>query len=254
MNDAGRLLLFLLISLTRISLLYGQVDSTALQVDQVYQNPTLEELMGQINPSTHPDFVLIDSRYTDKQGIYMRRLAYEAFCAMAEAARSDGIQLSIISATRTFGHQRAIWERKWKHQRYMGWQAIEKAQDILSYSSMPGSSRHHWGTDIDLNALNNEHFSAGDGKKTYDWLCTHAAAFGFVQVYSDKASGRSGYNEEKWHWSYLPIAQAFLEAFNRSIHNQGFVGFEGAETAEPLDIVRNYVNGISTAPLLENPN
>lgn len=253
MNGIHRFFLILLTSLLYFSLTYGQTDGIAEQGTQVYHNPSQEELLGQIEPSTHADFVLIEAKYTDKQGIYMRRLAYKAFCAMAEAAKSDGIELKIISATRTFAHQKAIWERKWKRERYMGWQAIEKAEDILTYSSMPGSSRHHWGTDIDLNALNNEHFLSGQGKKTYDWLCANAASYGFVQVYSDKSGGRSGYNEEKWHWSYLPIAQAFLEAYNRSIRNQNITGFEGAETSEPLDILRNYVNGVSTAPLQENP-
>ncbi|MBK8672515.1 MAG: D-alanyl-D-alanine carboxypeptidase family protein [Bacteroidetes bacterium] len=30
---------------------------------------------------------------------------------------------------------------------------------------MPGSSRHHWGTEVDINALSNAYFSTGEGKK-----------------------------------------------------------------------------------------
>ena len=32
---------------------------------------------------------------------------------------------------------------------------------------MPSTSRHHWGTDLDLNNLNNSYFTSGKGKKIY---------------------------------------------------------------------------------------
>ncbi|NJK84501.1 MAG: M15 family metallopeptidase [Saprospiraceae bacterium] len=41
----------------------------------------------------------------------------------------------------------------------------ERALKILKYSSMPGTSRHHWGTDIDLNSFSNSYFEQGEGKK-----------------------------------------------------------------------------------------
>ncbi len=64
---------------------------------------------------------------------------------------------------------------------------------------MPGA-RHHWGTDFDLNALNNAYFNTKDGKRIYDWLTQHAAEFGFCQPYTAKGGpdGRPiGYEEEK---------------------------------------------------------
>ena len=51
---------------------------------------------------------------------------------------------------------------------------------------MPSTSRHHWGTDIDLNSLNNSYFSSGKGLKEYDWLTTNANHYGFYQVYTDE--------------------------------------------------------------------
>lgn len=126
----------------------------------------------------------------------------------------------------------------------MGWQDLRKAKDILTYSSMPGSPRHHWGTDIDLNKLNNSWFEQGEGKKIYDWLVAKAADFGFCQVYTSKEAGRTGYNEEKWHWSYLPLASTYLEAFNDSIINEDFEGFNSSKVAKEIRIKEMYVNGI----------
>ncbi len=131
---------------------------------------------------------------------------------MKAAADQAGIQLVIRSATRNFEYQRGIWERKWQRPQYMGWQDIDKARDILTYSAMPGASRHHWGTDIDLNSFENEWFTSGEGADIYAWLTAHAADFGFHQVYDDKSTGRTGYELERWHWSYLPTAGPMLDS------------------------------------------
>ena len=58
---------------------------------------------------------------------------------------------------------------------------------ILEYSSAPGTSRHHWGTDMDINALQNDYFSnKGNGAFLYEWLQKNAAKFGFCQPYNKK--------------------------------------------------------------------
>ncbi len=208
------------------------------------QSISNDELLGKVNPANHPDFVKISAEYTTKSDIYLRKEAYEAFKKMAAHAAKDGISLIIISATRSFNYQKNIWERKWSQPKYMGWQSIDKAKDILSYSSMPGSSRHHWGTDIDLNALNNEWFTSGEGKQVYDWLVKHAPTYGFAQVYTAKSTGRTGYNEEKWHWSYLPLASAYLKSFNEGISDENIVGFKGDDLVKQLRIIPDFVNGI----------
>jgi len=115
---------------------------------------------------------------------------------------------------------------------------------------MPGSSRHHWGTDIDINALTNEYFEKGKGQKEYDWLVANAASFGFCQPYSPKGDARPyGYNEEKWHWSYLPISKKLSEQYKLRIKNEDIKGFAGAESAPQIDIVNKYVLGINKACL-----
>ncbi len=77
---------------------------------------------------------------------------------------------------------------------------------------MPGTSRHHWGTDFDLNNLTNSYFSRGEGKVIYAWLKKNAGKYGFCQPYT--AGREEGYNEERWHWSYIPLARIFLREWN----------------------------------------
>ncbi|MGB1074545.1 MAG: D-alanyl-D-alanine carboxypeptidase family protein, partial [Flavobacteriales bacterium] len=124
---------------------------------------TREELLGRFDPAAHPDFSRVPNAWTDKDGIYLRTEVLLACGQMRADAAADGVTLVIRSATRNFDYQKGIWERKWERPQYMGWQAVDKARDILTYSAMPGASRHHWGTDIDFNSFENDWFASGEG-------------------------------------------------------------------------------------------
>ena len=164
-------------------------------------------LLGQFDPKTDSRFVAIDDAISDggARGGMLRRETYEAFKKMAEAAKKDGVALTIISATRNFEAQKRIWENKWEGKVKVEGKDLttvkntsERARLILLYSSMPGTSRHHWGTDMDLNDLNNEYFERDEGLKIYQWLQENAASYGFCQPYTSKKDGkRTGYEEEK---------------------------------------------------------
>lgn len=214
---------------------------------------TIKEVMGQFDPSKHADFVIIDSKYADRDDRLMYSYAYEAFQNMWNAANSDGVELKIISATRNFDYQKGIWERKWNGQTKVEGRALPewipnplvRAKKILEYSSMPGTSRHHWGTDIDLNAFENSYFEKGKGLKEYEWLRKNAVTYGFCQPYTAKGVKRpTGYNEEKWHWSYIPSAKIFLERA-KELSDSMISGFDGSETAEEISVVENYIFGIN---------
>lgn len=202
---------------------------------------TTDYLMGKFDPAKHKDFTVIEKKYAVKPDMYLRKEAYESYKKMAEAAEKEGIKLTIISATRNFDYQKGIWENKWNALKDKT--ASARAKKILQYSSMPGSSRHHWGTDIDLNDLNNIHFEKGEGKKIYDWLLDHAAEYGFCQPYT--AGRPTGYKEEKWHWSFMPLSKDFTAIAGKYLKNNMIMGFKGAESATQIDVVKNYVLGIN---------
>ncbi len=214
---------------------------------------TLDYLMGKFEPSTHPDFTLISTAYANREGMYMRKDAYAAFQRMHAAAREAGVKLSIVSAARNFSRQQEIWEAKWNGARAVGGQNIAetipdpvlRALKILEYSSMPGSSRHHWGTDIDINALTDSYFTQGEGKKVYAWLSRYAVEYGFCQPYTPFGTDRSsGYFEEKWHWSYMPISSILTRQAEQQLTDEMITGFKGAETAKKIKLVEKYVLGI----------
>lgn len=222
----------------------NNVLPASLPVPEVQPDVDANYLLGKFDPGKHPDFSAISAPYTDRPGMALRKEAFEAFEKMWKAAQKDGISLKIISSTRTFYQQKTIWETKWKRFEKDAPMPKDRALKILEYSSMPGSSRHHWGTDIDLNDLNNPTFEAG-GKyeKVYAWLSAHAHEYGFCQPYTP---GRpSGYHEEKWHWSYTPLSAGLLKAYKNKLTDADIAGFIGAETAAEIGIVQNYVLGIN---------
>ena len=215
----------------------------------------LDFLMGKFDPAEHPEFIEIDTIYADRSGLLLQKKCFEAFRQMHAAALKDGVKLIIRSATRNFYSQKAIWEDKWNGKRTLsdGTNAskditdpVERALKILEYSSMPGTSRHHWGSDIDLNAFENSWFEAGEGKKLYDWMLENAAVYGFYQPYTEKDEHRpNGYNEEKWHWSYKPLSSVYVQNAVKSISDEMIKGFDGSETAVSIGVKEKYILGIN---------
>ncbi len=228
-------------------LLTASTDLAAQQVD------SLKYVQGRFNPADHPRFLEIPVSHASRSGMFLRMEAFTAYKEMKESAKADGVELTIISATRNFYSQKRIWEAKWNGTRKVDGQELnrsipneqERAKKILKYSSMPGTSRHHWGTDIDINSLSPSYFESGKGKREYEWLRDNAHSFGFCQVYSMKDAGRpNGYEEEKWHWSYLPIATPLAQFYLLNVDAKDITGFDGAQ-ALPFSDIAKYVFGIA---------
>lgn len=216
----------------------------------------LKYLIGDVDPASDPMFARIPEKYIGGSRVWGHKDAVEAFVRMAEDAAANGYKLKIVSAFRSFNDQKKIWEDKWTGRTLVGGKKLStslpdpkaRATKILEFSSMPGTSRHHWGTDFDINALDNNYFNnTREGKRIYDWLVQHATSYGFCQVYTKKndETGRTtGYEEEKWHWSYRPVADWYLKQYPIDVGYERLTGFEGAATAKDIDVIANYVQGI----------
>jgi LAS superfamily LD-carboxypeptidase LdcB len=206
-------------------------------------------LMGKFNPAQRNDFVLIPKQnITDKQNqnkMYLRKETLNAFLKMTEAADEDGINLKITSATRNFYDQKNIWDNKWSELTLLN--KFERFKKILEYSAVPSTSRHHWGTEIDINNTDPSYFNTQLGKTEYTWLTKNASRFGFCQPYNKKGTERkSGYNEEKWHWSYFPLSKTFTEEYKNLIKNEDIKGFSGDEYVPELNLINDYVLSVNT--------
>ena len=140
-------------------------------------------LRGLINFSQDTSFVQVDSKYTPQRAPfnYLNREAYQAFIRMWEAAKNDGIKLVMISGARTFQTQNVVWARRWNESQIAA--GPGRVKNLLRYSALPGCSRHHWGTDLDLNANRTDYWRTTDGKKIYQWLCENAHKVPMFVIY-----------------------------------------------------------------------
>ncbi|MGC1473717.1 MAG: D-alanyl-D-alanine carboxypeptidase family protein [Psychroserpens sp.] len=171
-----------------------------------------DELIGKGEPKLYGD------------GFKLRKQAYDAFVKLsAEALKSD-INIQVVSSYRNFSHQNRIWERKYKQYTNRGLSGIDSIIKIIDYSTIPGTSRHHWGTDLDLidgnvkqpkNVLNPAHFeNSGCFSSFKTWMDVNASDFGFYLVYTNTEQ-RKGFKYEPWHYSYQPLSKSYLSAYRK---------------------------------------
>jgi LAS superfamily LD-carboxypeptidase LdcB len=167
-------------------------------------------------------------------------LHYEAvtsFLAMRDAALREGIDLQAVSSYRDHARQLTLWNRKWRGERplygrdggvldHASLSEAERVDAILAWSAVPGGSRHHWGSDLDVidaNALPQgyqvqllpgEYASDGPFARLTAWLDRNMGRFGFFRPYG---SDRGGAGIEPWHLSYAPVANEAMEALSLSV-------------------------------------
>ncbi len=190
----------------------GMIGLTMSSFTMIESQFSKDDLMGKSNP------LLYGEGYT------LRKKANDAFLKMKTEAFKSGFKIKVVSSYRNYAHQNRIWERKFKKFTAAGLSPIQAIHKIIEYSTIPGTSRHHWGTDIDIvdgNApqpkglLLEENFE-GNGPfcKFKVWMDEHANSFGFYLVYTDKEN-RKGFKYEPWHYSYAPLSIPMLKAYQK---------------------------------------
>ena len=92
--------------------------------------------------------------------------------------------------------------------------------NVMKTISLPGFSRHAWGTEIDLDPPKRAEWE-GSGSKVplIPFLTSEAFRFGFYHPYSDKrlSSQLPHYENEPWHLSYWPFATALQQEYMKRI-------------------------------------
>lgn len=178
------------------------------------QDFSRNQLIGKGNPD------IIGDSYLTK----MHKETAEALKRMKAEALKSNINLEVVSAYRSFQRQKEIFEGKYVKFTSEGLSPIQAIEKIIEYSTIPGTSRHHWGTDLDLidgNAprpesvlvASNFH-GTGPFCKMKEWMDEHAESFEFYEVYTNDAN-RKGFKYEPWHFSYAPVSKPMLQAYKK---------------------------------------
>ena len=132
---------------------------------------------------------------------------------MIKDANKQGVIIKVVSSYRNFNHQNRIWKRKYNKFISLGYSPKKAVDKVKEYTAIPGTSRHHWGTDVDLS--NGQNSLTNSVKKKFTiWMDNNAHKYGFYRVYTNNKL-RSGYNYESWHYSYRKISRQMLIQYNQ---------------------------------------
>lgn len=203
-------------------------------------------------------------------GNRMQEQAATAFARLQGDAFDAGYQLAVSSSFRSFERQAAIWNGKACGARSVhddtgapididqlsGRQLLHA---ILRFSALPGTSRHHWGTDVDVYdvaavdtgyAVQLTPQEVGPGgffDAFHCWLDERIAvdeSHGFFRPY---AHDNGGVAVERWHLSYAPISVSCAGQLCAAVINQCWNDWQGEILlrnelqAELPDIIQRYL-------------
>lgn len=206
----------------------------------------------------------------------IHRDAAAAFLAMRDAAAQVGIDLEAASAFRDFERQRQLWNAKFCGDRpmldaegrpvdAMSLEAPQRVEAILLWSALPGASRHHWGTDLDVidraamppgyeaRLTRDEYAPGAIFGRLNRWLDENMRSFGFFRPY---ASGKGGVRPEPWHVSFAPVARQALAALDlpmlaEALQGQEILGLNWVMAKLP-EIHLRYVRTVDPPPRMRS--
>jgi LAS superfamily LD-carboxypeptidase LdcB len=226
--------------------------------------------------------ILTSEQLTGRAGTHVVALSHPAcslhpeagrgFVALAQEAADVGIDLAVSSSFRDFGRQLAIWNDKFRGRQIVrdaSGRPIDVAglpdesivRAILTWSALPGASRHHWGSDLDVydrsalagearpRLLAEEYAPDGVFARLSAFLARRAAAHGFFLPYD---RDRGGVAPEPWHLSYAPLATEALARMSPGVLADALsdAPLEGVAAVRPLlpEIYERYVCRVAPPP------
>lgn len=154
---------------------------------------SLQCLVNKMRPFAQKDWAPSD--LVDFEGQQLRTEAAQAARTMMDAAKAEGVTLTVSSAYRSYAVQQ---------QTYQHWVSVNGQKVADQLSARPGYSEHQTGLAID--------FSSPEGcrlEECYEdtragrWLAKNAQNYGFILRFPKGQQAVTGYLFEPWHYRYL---------------------------------------------------
>ena len=155
------------------------------EIDNYYEITTLVNKYNKLPDNiVFEDLIEIDKPYSKDGKRRVRSVVYDNLIKMIDAAKEDGIKLTVVSAYRTKNEQNYLFNNSTKKN------GLEHA---LLYSAKPGFSEHQLGLAVDLN------------KTEVSFENTKEYKDGFIERYPKNKEYITGYAYEPWHYRYLDV-------------------------------------------------
>ena len=139
------------------------------------------------------DLMDIPSEYASEDDFKASRIAFNAYKKMSDAAKSEGYEIVINSAYRSYSDQEEIIEY---YKNAYGQNYVDK------YVAKAGYSEHQTGLAFDIGSRNVNVFA---DSKEYEWMQENAYKYGFILRFSKKYESVTGFRNEPWHYRYVGV-------------------------------------------------
>ncbi|MGM7671243.1 M15 family metallopeptidase [Microbacterium sp. A93] len=161
---------------------------------------SLHVLVNKQHPLDPADYAPEDLSVPDvpssRTSLELRAEAAGAAEELFAAAAADGVELTLLSAYRSYAYQQGT---------YGGWVQKYGQAEADRISARPGFSEHQTGLAMDVGAasgacaLEQCFGDTGEGA----WVAEHAAGHGWIVRYPEGAEQTTGYSPEPWHLRYV---------------------------------------------------
>jgi len=171
-------------------------DATVFSTDDPMSIWVVANKRRPLTPNNFEPSDLVPANVPYRTDPRLRATAAASYEVMVRAAESDGIQLFLQSAYRSYSTQVSV---------YNGWVNRLGVDAADLQSARAGHSEHQTGLSADIAAKNgvctiNECFgTTPEGI----WLTNNAWKFGWILRYPQGLTEITGYKYEPWHWRYV---------------------------------------------------
>jgi LAS superfamily LD-carboxypeptidase LdcB len=208
-----------------------------------------------MNKSTHGQ---TQDHLRSLESLFIHKDVVDDFENLKKSASSVGIDLTIVSGFRSFQRQKEIWNKK-VPKNYLK----EDIETCLRWSAMPGFSRHHWGTDLDIidnnpltinqdyiiQLIPSEYEENGIFSNLGKWLDENIDDSFFFRPYSKDLGGVA---QEPWHISHRIQSSLYMNTLSLESSLE-FIKSDSCHDIHGLDylithfeyIYNNYITNIT---------
>ncbi len=183
------------------------------------------------------------------QGVFLHPSVLEPWSKLQNEAQKEGFDLVVASGFRSFGRQLSIWNQKLSGKRRVcdergqaivitDLEPLAKVEALMQWSAVPGTSRHHWGTDMDifdrsaigdnyrLQLLPAEYEGDGPFAPMLIWLQDYLQTASAPDFFFPYRYYQGGIMPEPWHLSYRPTARQCSQNWHLSDWQQHLANVE----------------------------
>ena len=174
---------------------YSNTVDTNINLDTLMIVNKYYKLNNEFAPE---DIIPISSKYAwgENGSKTTRKITFDAYLNMYNAAKNDGITLMINSSYRTYNEQEQVYKN------YDEKYGNEYADEI---AARPGHSEHQTGLALDIFCTTNSNRKTFKDTEAYQWLLNNSYKYGFILRYPEGKENITGFTFESWHYRYVGL-------------------------------------------------